>query len=125
MGLSIVRLQAERLDPFHAGVYRFDEASLLKRDAVRNADGAALHNPIHDSNVLREATAGRLESSRAADFLVGLALGEGFVLAVIAFTARNVMKDNDAISGLKIADSRAHCGHHAGSFMAEDAGSGM
>ena len=35
-------------------------------------------------------------------FLVGLALGEGLVAAVIAVAARDVMEDHDAVAGLEI-----------------------
>ena len=67
-----------------------------------NFHGSLLDDPIHHPNVFREASAGRLKSSGASDFLVGRALGEGFVPAVVALAAGDVMKDHDAVAGLEV-----------------------
>jgi hypothetical protein len=36
-----------------------------------------------------------------------------------------VVEDNDSIAGSEVSYVRADCGHHAGGFMAEDAGGGV
>ena len=93
------RLQAQCFDTLHAGVDGFHEAGLLEGNAVRNAHGAVLDDPIHNSNVLSETAAGRLESSRAPDLFIGGALGEGLVSAIETLAARDVVKDHHAIAG--------------------------
>jgi hypothetical protein len=52
-------------------------------------------------------------------------LGEGLVTAVIAFAARDVMKNDDAISGMEVAQVLADGGDDAGSFVSENAGCGV
>jgi hypothetical protein len=84
--------------------------------------GPLLNDPIHDSDVLGETSAGGLEASGASDLLVSGALGEGFVAAVVAPAAGDVMKDNDPVAGLESAHSGAYGRDYAGGFMAEDAG---
>ena len=93
------RLQTQGLNAFHAGVDRFDKAGLLERNAVGNADRAVLDDPVHDSDVFGETAAGGLESGGAADFLVGGALGESFVLAIETLAAGDVVKDHHAVAG--------------------------
>ncbi len=61
------------------------------------------YNPVHHPDVFGEASAGRFESRRASDFLVGLALRKSFVPAVIALAARDVMKHHHPIARLKLA----------------------
>ncbi len=118
-------LQAQSLDPLHAGIYGLDEAGLLEGDAVGDLHGALLDDPIHDADVFGETAAGRLESGGTADFLVGGALGESLVPAVVTFAARDVMKHHDPVAGLELAHVRAYRSDHAGGFMTEDARGGM
>ena len=96
-------LEAESFDPFHAGIYRFNKTGLLERDAFGNLDGALLDDPIHHANVFGETSAGRLESGSASHLLIGWALGEGLVPAVVTLAARDVMKDHNAVAGLELS----------------------
>ncbi len=95
-------LQAKGFNALHAGIYRLDEAGLLERDAVGDADRALLDDPVHHANVFGEPAARRLESGRATDFLIGGALGESLVPAVVALAARDVVKDHDAVAGTEL-----------------------
>ncbi len=67
-----------------------------------------LDNPVHHPDVLGESAAGGLEAGRAADFLVGLALGKHFMPAVVTLAARDVMEHDHAIARPELAHSRAH-----------------
>ena len=84
-----------------------------------------LDNPVHDADIFRETAAGRLKSGGAADFLVGGALGEGLVTAVVALAAGDVVEDYDAIAGRELTHSGANRRDHSRGFVAEDARSGM
>ena len=64
---GLARLQAQGFDPFHAGIYRLYEASLLKGDCFGDLHRSLVDDPIHDANVFREASAGRLEAGSASD----------------------------------------------------------
>jgi hypothetical protein len=105
--------ESQGFDALHAGIDRFDETSLLKRDALWDADGAVLNDPIHDSHVFGETPAGGLESGCTADFLVRGALGECLVLAVETLAARDVVEDHDPVAGAVILHSFTHGSHHA------------
>jgi hypothetical protein len=52
-------------------------------------------------------------------------LREGFMTAVVALAAWDVMKDDDAIAGLENVYASADGGDYSGSFVAEDAGRGV
>ena len=93
--------EAQGLNPLHAGIHRLDETGLLEGDAVGDFYGSLLDDPIHDADVFGEASAGGLESGGASDLLVGGALGEGLVAAVVTLAAGDVMEDHDAIAGLR------------------------
>ena len=83
------------------------------------------YDPIHDANVFGEAPSGRLESGRATNLLVSLALSKCFVATVIALAAWNVMEDHDSIAGLELTHSFAHRSNLARSFMTENSRRGM
>ena len=117
--------EAESVDSLHAGVDGLNETGLLERDTVGNTDGAMLDDPVHDANVFGKAAAGGLESGGAADLLVGGALRESFVAAVIALAARDMVENYDAISGMKVGYAGADGGDCAGGFMAEDSRGGV
>jgi hypothetical protein len=117
--------EAQGFNTLHAGVDRFHEASLLQGNAVRDANGTVLHDPIHHSNVLSESATGRFKSSCATDFLISRALGEGLVLAIETLTARDVVEDHNAVARAVGLDAFADRRHHAGGLVAEDARGGM
>jgi hypothetical protein len=122
---GFARLQAERFDSLHAGIYRFDKTGLLKGDAVGDFHGSLVDDPIHDPDVFGESAAGRLETRCASDFFVRGALGEGLVAAVVALAAGDVVENYDPIAGSKAGDAGT-CGcDYPGGFMAENAWGGM
>ena len=59
-------------------------------------------NPVHDADIFGESAARRLESGRAADFLVSLALGKSLVAAVVTLATGDVMEHHDAIARLEL-----------------------
>src|SRR6266851_5381394 len=93
----------------HAGTHWFDETSLLKRDLIRNADGASLHNPVHHADVFGESSTAWFKSRSATYLLVRGALGESFVAAVIALTAGYVMEDDYSVSRCELINTLTHC----------------
>jgi hypothetical protein len=111
----------QRFDPLHASVHWLDKARLRERHSIRDANRALTDDPIHHPNILGKAATGGLEASRAAHFLVGLALGKSLVTAVEAFATWNVMEDDHSVSRLELADFHAHSGHYTGCFMSENA----
>jgi hypothetical protein len=118
-------MQVQGLNALHAGVDGLDEAGLLERDAVGDADGALRDDPIHNPHVIGETAAGRLESGRAADSLVGRTLGKGLVLAIETVAARYVMEDHHAVARKVIGHAFANGSDHAGGFVPENAGGGV
>src|SRR5580704_7931651 len=118
-------LQAQSFNSLHAGVYRLYKTGLLKGNARGNSYGSLLDDPIHHPNVFGEASAGRLESGGASHLLIGEALCERFMLAVVALAAGNMMKQYNPVAALELAQARTHGGHDSGGFMAEDARCGM
>src|SRR2546430_747861 len=114
-------LHLQSLNTFHAGVHRLNKTGLFKRDVIVNANRSALHNPIHNANVLGETTSGRLESRRATNFLIGFTLGKSFMETVIALAAWDVVEDHDSIAGLEITRSIAHSRNLARSLVTENA----
>ena len=84
-----------------------------------------LDDPIHHPDVLGEASAGGLKAGRASDLFVGGALGEGFVPAVVALAAGDVVKDDDTIAGREASHSGTDGRDNARGFVAEDAGRGV
>ncbi len=57
---GLVGLEVEQLHGLVAGVDGLEEGGLLEWDVVRDANDAALDDPIHDADVLGEASAGGL-----------------------------------------------------------------
>src|SRR5579863_9831300 len=122
---GLARLQAEGFYALHAGVDRFDKTSLLEGDAVRDLYRSLADNPIHNADIFREASAGRFKSRGAPYPLIGEALGECLVTAVVALAAGDVMEDHHTVTWLEAAHVGADGGDYAGSFMAEDPRRGM
>src|SRR5208337_3403365 len=83
---------------FDAGIHGLDKACLLKTNAVRDAYRTLFDDPVHHPDIFGESSPGGLESGRTANFLVGGALGEGLVAAVIAFMAGDMMKHNHPLA---------------------------
>ncbi len=115
----------QRFDPLHAGVHRLDKARLLERDSIWNANCSLTNNPIHHSNIFGESSARRLEPGRASDLLVSLTLGEGFVAAVVALSARDMVKDHHAVADAELLDAVADFCNHSRSLVAKDSGRGV
>src|SRR5258708_755113 len=116
--------QASFVEPINTcmkGIDRLHKAGLLERGFVRNADRAALNNPVHYADVLGKAAARRLKSGSAAHFLIRFALGKSFVQAVITSAAGDMVKHHDAVARRELGDARADRGHSARSLVAEDA----
>ena len=90
-----------------------------------NAHGSVFDNPVHDADVFRETASGRLEAASAANFLIHGTLGESLVTAVIALAAWDVMKDHNSVPSPKIDHALANRRDDAGSFVAENARSGV
>ena len=126
---NFASLETQGLDSFHAGVHGLDKRRLFVGDVVGDANRALPNDPVHHPYVFGETAAGGLESGGAADFFVGGALGEGFVAAVVALAAGDVVEDDDAIARMEIGDAFTDDGDDTGSFVSEDAwggvGSGM
>src|SRR5882724_177622 len=92
----------ERLDTLHASVYGLHKAGLLEADAVGDCYRTLLDDPIHDPHILGKTASGGLESCRAADFLVGLALRERLRATVIALAAGDVVENHDTIADAEL-----------------------
>ena len=122
---GFARLERHPLDSLHAGVHRFDKRSLLERDSLGNTHRSLLDDPIHHANVVGESAARRLKSGRASDLLVGLALRESFVPAVVALAAGDVMEDDDAVTGSKPRNAGADGRNHSRSLVPKNAWSRM
>ena len=80
-----------------------------------------LDYPVHDAHVLGEAAATGLKTGCAADLLVGFALREGVMAAVVAIPAGDVMEHHDPVAGLELGNVLSGCDHHSGSLVAKDA----
>jgi hypothetical protein len=94
-------------------------------DAVRNLDEAASHDPVHDTDVLGEASTGGREARGAAYFFVGLALREGLLAAVVALAAGDVVVGHDTIADNKAFDTLADANDGAGHLVSEDTWGGV
>ena len=101
-------MQIQVFDPLQTGVDWLDKTGLLVGDVIGDTDCALLGDPIHDADVFGKSSAGGLETGGASDFFIGFALGKSFIATVIAFAARDVMEDHDAVSGLPIVDAFAY-----------------
>src|SRR2546428_2885299 len=107
--MRYITLRIQFRNSLHAGIHWFHEASLLKRDLIRDADGTSLHDPVHHADVFGESSTARLKSRSATHLLVRGALGERFVPAVIALTAGYVMKDDYSVSRCELINTLTHC----------------
>src|SRR5258708_1638288 len=105
---GLPRLQTKRLNTFDAGIHRLNKTCLFEADAVRDANRPLLDNPVHYPDVFRKPPTGRLEPSRATDFLVGGALGKSFVAAVITFSTGNMMKYHHAFAHSELLNTGTH-----------------
>jgi hypothetical protein len=101
---SLVGLEAQAHYAFHASIYRFYEARLLVRDSFGNTDGTVLYDPVHDADIFGKTSATGLETRRAANLLVGFALSEGLVPAVVAGAAGDMVEHHDAVAGSESFD---------------------
>src|SRR5580692_564128 len=110
-------MQVQGVNTFQTGIYRLNKTSLLEGNAVRDSDGTMLDDPVHNADVLRESASRRFETGGAANFLVGGALRESLVAAVKAVSARDVMKDHDAVARTECRDLLADCGDLARGFV--------
>jgi hypothetical protein len=81
-----------------ARIERLYERSTLKTDTCRDLLDPAADNPIHDSNILAEAAASRLESRRNSNFLINLALRVKLSIAVEATETGDMVKRDDPIA---------------------------
>src|ERR1019366_8908005 len=122
---GLPRLQTKGLNTFDAGIHRFDKTRLFKTDAVRDAHRSLLDDPVHHPDVFRKSSTRRLESRRATDFLVGGALREGFVAAVIAFSTRDVMQHHHAFAEAELANTFPHFRDDTRSFVAKNTRRGV
>src|SRR5882724_9216646 len=118
-------MQRQVLNSLQASVDRLDKTGLLVGHTVGDADRSLRDNPIHHADVLGESSTSGFEACCATYFFIGLALGKGFVAAVITFAARNVVEDHHSITGIPIVDAFADGGYHAGDFVSEDARGGV
>jgi hypothetical protein len=109
------------MNALQAGVHRFDEAGLLERNVVRDANRAVLDDPVHYTYIFGETPARRLETGCAANFLIRGALSERLVLAIETVTTRNVVEHHDPIAGVILRDILTDGGNDPGSLMSKDA----
>src|SRR5271166_989253 len=114
-------LQPQRLDALHAGVDWLQKTRLLKRDPLRNLYRPLLDDPIHHPDVFGEPPAGRLKACRASNQLIGRALRECRMTAVVTLPARDVMKYHYPVARLKLPYSCTHRRNHARGFVSKDA----
>ncbi len=98
-----------------------EKRGLLERNIIGNFYQTTPHNPVHDANVLGEASAGGRKAGCASYLLVDLTLREGLLAAVVALTARNVVVRHHAIANRKAADAFSHANNRARHLMPEDA----
>ena len=122
---GFVRCKIEAAHALEAGIQRLDEHGLSKRDAVRNLNQSAFHDPVHDPHVAGEAAAGGLEPRTAADALVNRTLGEGLLAAVVASPARDVVEHSHTVTYGERFHSVSHGRDRAYRFVAEDARRGV
>jgi hypothetical protein len=83
---------------------------------------AALDNPIHDADVLRETASSRLKAGSEAHSLINGALGIELALAIKTFTAGNVVEGHDAVADFEPRYAGPSGSNHTRGFMAENAG---
>lgn len=83
------------------------------------------NDPVHDTHILGETPARRLESGTAADFLVSRALRERLVLAVKTLPAGNVMKSHDSVAESVVLNPFAYRCDDSRSLMSENAWGGV
>src|SRR5581483_11114406 len=95
---DVARPQLQQLDPLEASINRFYPPCLIERNTIGNALNAALHNPIHHANILRESTAGRLISGRNTYPLINGALRIETPLTIKTVAARYMVKNYYAIT---------------------------
>src|SRR5258706_3239330 len=106
--IALCRLQTKRLNPVDAGIQRLNKTCLFEADAVRDANRPPLDNPVHYPDILRKPSTRRLETSCAAYLLVGGALCEGLVAAVITFSTGNMMKHHHAFADAELPNAIPH-----------------
>jgi hypothetical protein len=107
-------------DGFEAGVHRLDEGGFLEGNVVGDGDHTALGNPGHGADEFCEAAAIWIEAGGEADFFIGGALGEKFLITVKTITAGDVVEADDAVAGFPFCYAGADCYRGAGDFVAED-----
>lgn len=118
---NVARLRIALLDCFEASIERLDEGRDFKRNAMGNLLDATLDNPIHDADILRKSAAGRFKTGSHAHLFINRALGVKFALAVEAFTAGDVMEDNDAVAGFDARDPGSDTGHYTRGLVSVNA----
>src|SRR5450631_2588562 len=90
----LIRSQIQAADALQAGIQRFNEDRLGERNPVGDFDQSALHNPVHHPHIACKSTAGGLKACGAAYLLINRTLGKGFLSAVIARAARDVVENS-------------------------------
>jgi hypothetical protein len=116
----ITALQREQFDCFEAGIYGFNPAGLIERHTIRNHLDAAIYNPVHYANVLRESPASRLIASRYTHPFVLRTLSIQAAIAVEAVATRYVVENDHAIARGIFRNPIADGCNDAGSFVAVD-----
>src|SRR5262249_23949734 len=116
-----VGFQTQANGALHTGVDGLDKTGLLEGNTVRDAHGAVLDDPVHDTHVFGEAAAAGLKAGRATNFLVGLALGEGVMAAVVAVPTGDMVKDHHPVAGMEFLDAVSSGNHYSGGFVPENA----
>src|SRR5260370_435640 len=122
---GLPRFQTEGLNTFDAGIHRLDKTCLLEADAIGDAHRSLLDNPVHHPDVFRKSSARRLEPSRATHLLVGGALREGFVLAVITLSAWDMVKHHHVFTDAELSNAFSHLRDDARCFMTKNTRRGV
>src|SRR5581483_9148917 len=119
---DVARPQLQQLDPLEASINRFYPTCLIERNTIGNALNAALHNPIHHANILRESTAGRLISGRNTYPLINGALRIETPLTIKTVAARYMVKNYYAITRCVLVHAIAYGFYYSGCFMPINSG---
>ena len=119
------RRKPQSFNTFHASIDRLDKRRLLERDTVRDANHAFLNDPVHYADVLGKSAAAGFITGGRADLLVGRALRENLMPAVVAIATRDVVKDDNAVADSEVCYAVADRGYGPGRLVPEDARSGV
>src|SRR5579863_10456547 len=91
---------------FQNCIYRLDEGGFLEANIVRDCDHAALGDPGHGTNKLRETAPVGVESCGEADFLIPRTLREKLLCAIKTISTGDMMETDYAVADFPFFNAR-------------------